>query len=346
MALLHSSESDYYCWLISARSWMGSDYGETEEGGTQQMRSRFLTFFALILVGLLLTSESYAQSDEDVLDAAGSGNVGMVRTLLGLHANPNAADSLGYSALMYAAQLGFTDVVGALAEGGADVNAVSSEGWTALLLTALQGQAETATELLALGADPNATFGGGFTALMVAAARGHAEVAEALVAGGLPIDAKLSDGRTALMAAAEGGHVEVVRTLIEHGADVNMRANGGGTAATSAIRNGHVEVQKVLGEAGAIFSAGLENMPSNPVCPNPAWPESMWEAEIEGQVVVEFIVDREGESEDSTVTLISSPHPDLVEAALEMFRGCVFDPGNVDGTPVRVRLRQGLSLGG
>jgi TonB family protein len=248
--------------------------------------------------------------------------------------------------LMYAAQLGYTDVVGALAESGANVNAVSSEGWTALLLTALQGQAETATELLALGADPNATFGGGFTALMVAAARGHAEVAEALLDGGLPIDATLSDGRTALMAAAEGGHVDVVRTLIEHGADVNIKANGGGTAASSAIRNQHIEVAKVLGEAGAVFSAGLEHMPSNPVCPNPAWPESMWEADIEGQVVVEFVVDREGETEDSTVTMISSPHPDLVDAALDMFRACTFDPGEVDGTPVRVRLRQGLTLGG
>jgi len=317
-----------------------------KKGERNKMGPKLLAILALILVGSGLTSESYAQSDEDLRDAAGSGNVGMGRTLLGLQANPSAADSLGYSALMYAAQLGYTDVVGALAESGANVNAVSSEGWTALLLTALQGQAETATELLALGADPNATFGGGFTALMVAAARGHAEVAEALLDGGLPIDATLSDGRTALMAAAEGGHVDVVRTLIEHGADVNIKANGGGTAASSAMRNQHIEVAKVLGEAGAVFGAGLEEMPSNPRCPNPAWPESMWEADIEGQVVVEFVVDREGETEDSTVTMISSPHPDLVDAALDMFRACVFDPGKVDGTPVRVRLRQGLTLGG
>jgi len=311
------------------------------------MRLRSLVFIALLLVGAGLTTESYAQSNEDLLEAAGSGNVGMVRTLLELHADPNAADSLGYSAVMYAAQLGYTDVVGVLLDNAAEVNAVSSEGWTALLLTALQGQAETATELLARGADPNITFGGGFTALMVAAARGHADVAAALVQGGLPIEATLSDGRTALMAAAEGGHVEVVRTLIENGADVNATSNIGGTAAISAVRNGHVEVQKVLAEADAVFiSAGLEDLPSNPTCPNPAWPESMWEVEIEGQVVVEFVVDKEGETEDSTVTMISTPHPDLVDAALEMFRGCSFDPGEIDGTPARVRLRQGLSLGG
>lgn len=311
-----------------------------------QTKLRSLVFATLLLVGSAFMTHSYAQSDEDLLEAAGSGNAGLVKMLLDLRADPNAADSLGYSALMYAAQMGFTDVVGTLLDRGANIDAVSSEGWTALLLTALQGNAETATELLARGADPNITFGGGFTPLMVAAARGHAAVAAAFVESGLPVDAPLSDGRTALMAAAEGGHVEVVKTLIEHGADVNIVAQGGVTAASSAVRNEHAEVQKLLAEAGAVFSSGLDGMPSNPICPNPAWPESMWEADIEGQIVVEFIVDREGETEDSTVTMISSPHPDLVDAALEMFRACVFDPGHVDGTPVRVRLRQGLSLGG
>ena len=312
------------------------------------MKLRSMTFIALLLVGSGLMTDSSAQAnDADLLEAAAGGNASMVATLLQLNANPNVADSLGYSALMYAAQLGFPDVVGVLADAGADVNAVSSEGWTALLLTALEGQAEAATELLARGADANATFGGGFTALMVAAARGHVEVTEALIQGGLPIEATLSDGRTAIMAAAESGHIEVVRKLIEHGADVNAQANGGNTAAMSAVRNQHVEVQKVLAEADAVFLGGLvQDLPSNPSCPNPAWPESMWEVELEGQVVVEFVVDREGETEDSTVTMISTPHEDLTEAAIEMFRGCSFDPGTIDGTPVRVRLRQGLGLGG
>ena len=36
LALFHWSESDYYCWLIFELTTLGSDYGETEEGGTQQ----------------------------------------------------------------------------------------------------------------------------------------------------------------------------------------------------------------------------------------------------------------------------------------------------------------------
>lgn len=312
------------------------------------MKLRSLTFIALLLVGSGLTTESFAQAnDADLLEAAAGGNAGMVTTLLRLNANPNIADSLGYSAMMYAAQLGFVDVVGLLADAGADVNAVSSEGWTALLLTALEGQAGTATELLARGADMTVTFGGGFTALMVAAARGHAEVSQALVDGGMPIDQTLSDGRTALMAASESGHIEVVRTLIENGANVNAEANGGNTAAMSAVRNEHVEVQQLLAEAGAVFLGGLvQDLPSNPQCPPPAWPESVWELELDGQVIVEFVVDREGEVEDSTVTMISTPHPDLEEASIAMFGACKFDAGEIDGTSVRVRLRQGLGLGG
>jgi TonB family protein len=173
-------------------------------------------------------------------------------------------------------------------------------------------------------------------------------VVDALLEGGMDIEAALSDGRTSLMAAAEGGHTEVVKTLIEHGANVNARANGGGTAASSALRNGHVETAKELGKAGAVFLAGQTGLeaPSEPACPRPQWPESVWELELEGQIVVEFVVDTEGMTEDSTVTLIQTPHPDLEEPAIEMFSNCEFNPGHIDGTPVRVRIRQGFSVGG
>jgi TonB family protein len=235
-----------------------------------------------------------------------------------------------------------------LLDAGAEINAVSSEGWTALLLTALQGQAPTAAELLARGADFNLTFGGGFTALMVAAARGHAEVVDALLAGGMDIEATLSDGRTSLMAAAEGGHSDVVLTLLAHGADVNAAANGGSTAASSALRNGHLETAKELGKAGAVFTAGQAGLesPSEPACPRPQWPESVWELELEGQIIVEFVVDAEGMTEDSTVNLLQTPHPDLEEPAKEMFSLCEFSPGNIEGTPVRVKIRQGFNVGG
>ena len=313
-----------------------------------QKKLRLLALVGMLLAGTAVTTESYAQSDADILDAAAAGNAGMIGTLLQLQANPNAVDSMGYSAVMYAAQSGYTEAVGALLDAGADVNAVSSEGWTALLLTALQGHAETATELLARGADASITFGGGFTALMVTSARGHAEVATALLEGGMDIAATLSDGRDALMAAAEGGHTEVVAALIEHGANVNAKSNGGGDAGTSALRNGHTETAKELGKAGAVFLAGATSVesPSEPACPRPQWPESVWEVELDGQIVVEFVVDREGLSEDSTVTVVSTPHPDLEEAAIEMFSLCEFNPGHIDGTPVRVRIRQGFAVGG
>jgi TonB family protein len=137
-------------------------------------------------------------------------------------------------------------------------------------------------------------------------------------------------------------------TLIEHGANVNAKANGGSTAAMAALRNGHAETAKELGRAGAEFtpaSTGVE-APSEPACPRPQWPESVWELELEGQIVVEFVVDAQGFTEDSTVSLISAPHPDLEQAAIEMFQQCEFNPGHIEGTPVRVRVRQGFSVGG
>jgi TonB family protein len=313
-----------------------------------QKRIRSLAVVVMLLVGSAISNELYAQSDADILDAAGTGNLGMMRTLLQLGGNPNAVDTLGNTALMYASQGGSPDVISALIDAGAAVDAVSNDGWTALLYAAYLGQADAAATLLAHSADPGITLEGGLSALIIAAVRGHSDAVDVLVAGGMQIDATLPDGRTALMAAAEGGSVEVVEKLLDLGADPNAQTTSGSTAASSALQNGHTEVAKVLAEADAEFMTGLASVeaPSSPSCPPPAWPDSLWEAEIEGQIVVEFVVGRDGETEDSTVTLISSPHSGLDNAAVAMFSACAFEPGKIAGTPARVRLRQGLNVGG
>lgn len=66
------------------------------------------------------------------------------------------------------------------------------------------------------------------------------------------------------------------------------------------------------------------------------YPEEARRAEIEGQVVIQFVVNEGGAVEAPTV--LRSPDPLLSEAAIAAVRASRFTPGTVDGELVRVRF--------
>ena len=66
------------------------------------------------------------------------------------------------------------------------------------------------------------------------------------------------------------------------------------------------------------------------------YPPLAREAGIEGQVVVQFVVTKEGGVADAVV--LRSPHETLAEAALAAVRGSRFEPGQQRGEPVAVRF--------
>ena len=69
---------------------------------------------------------------EMLIEAAASGDLARVRSLLASGADANARDADGATVLMRAAHLGRLDVVRALVDAGADVNATDERGWGAL----------------------------------------------------------------------------------------------------------------------------------------------------------------------------------------------------------------------
>ena len=145
---------------------------------------RRVTFVVL----LLLTSCVFAQadSDSDLIIAAGHGETNRVRQLLDQRANVNAVDENGITPLMYAAHSGVTSTVKLLLDRGADVNA-------------------KATIL-------------GFTALMNAAGFGDVEMVEALLNKGAKVNETNNDGATALTIAQQAGKTGNVKVLRQHGA--------------------------------------------------------------------------------------------------------------------------------
>ena len=175
-----------------------------------------------------------------------------VRTLLQKHADVNAPQVDGMTALHWAAYQDDLESVELLLRAGANVKVASRYGITPLTLAITNGDSAMVEMLLKGGADPNTTLPGRETALMTAARVGKLASVKALIARGAAIDAKdEKHGQTALMWAAAEGHAPVVEMLIEMGADYKARLASGMTPMLFAVREGRSDVVHVLLKAGA-----------------------------------------------------------------------------------------------
>ncbi|MFM2303206.1 MAG: hypothetical protein RLZZ135_613, partial [Cyanobacteriota bacterium] len=97
------------------------------------------------------------QFNRSLIQSARQGNDRQVSTALARGAQVNTTDAQGTTALMFAAQKGFTRIVDLLIEAGADLNIHRSQfGTTALMLAAAARQVEIVRLLLARGVDLNA----------------------------------------------------------------------------------------------------------------------------------------------------------------------------------------------
>jgi len=185
-------------------------------------------------------------------DAAEQHDWTHVRALLKTHAEVNAAQADGMTALHWAAYHDNVDAVKTLLRAGADVRAANRYGVTPLSLACTNGDAAIADALLDAGADANGVLPGGETPLMTAARTGAAGVVKTLLARGARLDAKDDRrGQTALMWAAAEGHAAIVQDFVEAGADFKLRTPSGFTALLFAAREGRIDVVHVLLHAGA-----------------------------------------------------------------------------------------------
>jgi hypothetical protein len=166
-----------------------------------------------------------------------------------------ASDSVNSNEeLLQAAVSGNIDEVRRMIEAGADVNARAEQGVTALMLAAYGGYTRVARLLIEAGADLDLLANNGCTALMWAALSGRSEVARVLIDAGANVDVSQNDGVTALMLAALEGHSEVIRLLIEAGADPNATNKQGKTALMIAEAEGHSQVSELLWDCITVAS--------------------------------------------------------------------------------------------
>jgi len=164
-------------------------------------------------------------SGASLADAAKEGNRDRVRDLLEQHADVNAVQADGTTALHWAARNDDMAMAQLLIAAHANVKAADRYGITPMTLAATNGSARMLEALLTAGADANATLPEGETVLMTAARTGNVEAIKVLLAHHADVNAKEKTlGETALMWASAENHPAAVAALISADANINAQS--------------------------------------------------------------------------------------------------------------------------
>jgi ankyrin repeat protein len=205
--------------------------------------------FVLVLAATALLA---APADLRLINAVKNNDLKAVRTLLTLHADVNAVETDGSTALHWAAQRNNVEIADLLIAAGAKPNAPTRYNITPLFLACTNGNAALIEHLLKAGVDANSTSEQGETALMTAALNGTANAVRVLLMHGAKVNiAEPGTDQTALMWAASEGNTAAVETMVEYNADIKAKSKNGFTALLFAVRNGHIDAVKALLGHGA-----------------------------------------------------------------------------------------------
>ena len=207
-----------------------------------------------------------------LLQAAAKGNIEIIKMLIDLGANVNAAENDGWIAIMFPAFQGRADVLDALFDAGADALQTNKQGKYAFDLAISNGHkqlgARIATEampaairkedssmmlkLLAAGGNPSAVdrSGGNRTPLMVLT-RSNQMTPEGIekfltTYGNVDVNSADVNSNTALFYAVDRGDVSVIATLIAHGANSNHKNRAGKTVIEIAKTKSQLDIVNLL----------------------------------------------------------------------------------------------------
>src|SRR2546425_5526924 len=205
---------------------------------------------------LLLSTASLTAARSEVADAAMRGDKAAVRALLTEHADVNAPQADGATALQWAAYRGDKELADLLIRAGADVKAANRAGATPLWLACVNGDAAIIAALITAGADPNEHLPLGRTPLMTASRTGNVAAMKVLLDHGADVNAKETlRGTTALMWAADEAHPTAVQLLIQRGADIKARSNPASRGRGPALGKAN-DPRKAVAAQGAAVAAG------------------------------------------------------------------------------------------
>ncbi|NIM50206.1 MAG: TonB family protein [Gemmatimonadales bacterium] len=113
-----------------------------------------------------------------------------------------------------------------------------------------------------------------------------------------------------------------------------------GVGVEGGVFRGIEDVIGSVGDLARIFEHGVvDEVPERISCPVPAYPRMMQQANIEGQVLLQFVVETDGHVLEEHIETLSSSHRAFEGPAKEMISKCLFRPGRVRTSPVRVLVQ-------
>jgi N-acyl-D-amino-acid deacylase len=217
------------------------------------MRTRIVLVFTALCVAWIAASAG--ESDDRLYSAIRANDLRLIKTLLdeGISANVEGPD--GITPLMVAAETGSLDAMKMLIDRHADVNAKNINGSTALMWSVTDPK--KVRLLLDHGADVDVAARSGRTALIVASfANPSAEVVRMLLAKGANVAVMDQRKVTPLNAATFGNDTATVRLLLDASGDVNTADTFIGlTPLINASGNRNLEAVKLLLAKGANVNA-------------------------------------------------------------------------------------------
>jgi protein TonB len=90
--------------------------------------------------------------------------------------------------------------------------------------------------------------------------------------------------------------------------------------------------------------AVVDERPERVSCPPIEYPRMMQQASIEGQVTLQFVVEPDGHVSEENIQVLGSTHRAFEGPAKEMIDKCLFRPGRVRGTAVRVLVQMPIAF--
>ena len=182
------------------------------------------SLFSLVLILLCCSLAPGISFSEPIHEAAKSGDVTLLRTLLDQDHDQSllySKDEQGKTPLHWAVGRGQLEVVKVLLdEYHVKIDVTNGNDGTPLHVAASQAQTKAARMLLDRGAMVNARAKDGATPLHFACFKGrkqgHVEVARMLLQNGADVNAKMDNGATPLSLATSRGNTEILNLIKAH----------------------------------------------------------------------------------------------------------------------------------
>ena len=204
---------------------------------------------------------SLAAGTSEVAEAAMRGDKAAVQKLVAQHADVNAPQADGATALHWAVFRSDKEMVDLLIRAGANAKAANREGSTPLWLASVNGDAAIIEALIKGGADPNEKQPLGRTPLMEASRTGNVDAMKVLLDHGAEVNAKETlRGTTPIMWAADEGHAAAIKLLIDRGADIKAQSSLAERGRGPALGKSN-DPRKQVAAQGAALAAGLASPP-------------------------------------------------------------------------------------